>query len=239
MQFAVFVGDLLGPVVQRIGTRPLADDSNTIVELRPRVLAMLAQYAKDEAARAVVANTVRQYLAGKMPMSATVDVALRTLPAWSGADLLATYRERIAGESSPAVRRSLVRGLAAFEDPEVVKELLDYVLHGEVLRAGEISVVLAGLFAVDENNVMLVDWAMQHDDELRALLSDGELVNIPGQLMLCSAENIKAISDFYLAPERFVSGIEGEITEEAAEKRSCAAFRAREIESVREFLKAA
>jgi alanyl aminopeptidase len=238
-QFAVFVGDLLGPVVQRIGTRPLPDDSNTVVELRPRVLALLAQYAEDEPARAVVANTVKQYLAGAAPMSATVDVALRTLPAWSGPDLLATYRERIARESSPAVRRSLVRGLAAFEEPEVVEELLDYVLHGEVLRAGEISVVLAGLFAVDENNVMLVDWAMQHDAELRALLSDGELANIPGQLMLCSAENVKAISDFYLAPERFVSGIEGEIAEEAAEKRSCAAFRAREIESVREFLKAA
>jgi hypothetical protein len=129
-----------------------------------------------------------------------------------------------------------VQGLGAFRDPEVVTEVLDFALNAEVLRPGEISMVLAGLFAAEELNAMLLEWAMQHDAELRALLPEGEMVRFPGQLMLCSAENVAVISDFYLAPERLVGGIENEIAAEAVEKRSCAAFRARETASVREFL---
>jgi len=235
-QFAAFTDDLLSPVLQRIGPAPLPEDSNAVEDLRPQVLAVLALYAENEVAREAVADTVEQYLAGDQPMSDTVDVALRTLPRWSGGELFAVYLERIAASQSPAVRRSFVRGLGAFRDEEVVADVLDYALQDDALRAGEISVVLSRLFAANELNPMLVDWAMEKDSELRALLPEGRMVQFPGQLMLCSGENIKAISEFYLAPERLVGGIENEIAEETAEKRSCAAFRAREIDSVREYL---
>lgn len=237
--YATFVSKLLGPVVQRIGTSPLSDDSNAVTELRPRVLALLALEAEDEPARTAIETTVGRYLAGKEPMSTAVDIALRTLPGWHAGDLFDTYSERIAAAESPNVRRSFVRGLAAFRDPDTVQAILDYVVNGDELRPGEIAMVLAGLFVVEDLNALLVDWAMQHDSDLRTLLPDGELAQIPGRLMLCSAENVDAISDFYLAPERFVGGIENAVAEEASETRSCAAFRAREIDSVREFLEAA
>lgn len=235
-QFAEFIDLLLSPVLQQIGSTPMPEDSNAVENLRPQVLAQLALYAEDDAAREVVADTVKQYLAGDQPMSETVDVALRTLPRWSDAELYDLYRERIKAAQSPAVRRSFVRGLGAFRDEDVVTDVLEYVLDGDELRAGEISVVLSGLFAADELNPMLVDWAMENDTELRALLPEGRMVQFPGQLMLCSAENVETISEFYLAPERFVGGIDKEIAEETVEKQSCAAFRAREVDSVREYL---
>jgi alanyl aminopeptidase len=237
-EFADFTDELLSPVLQRIGTTTLSDDSSAVAELRPRVLALHALYAGDEASRQVVKATVDRYLSGAAPMSEAVDVALRTLPDWSGTELFAVYRERILEAQSPSVRRSFARGVGAFRDPKVVAEVLDYVLNSEELRSGEVAMVLADLFSADELNPMLLEWAMQHDAELRALLPEGELVQFPGRLMLCSAENVEIISDFYLAPERFVAGIKKEIAEEAAEKRSCAAFRAREIASVREFMSA-
>jgi alanyl aminopeptidase len=237
-QFAVFVDDLLSPVVQRIGTTPLPDDSNAMASLRPRILAYLAIYAENDAAREIVEDTVTAYLAGDTPMSESVERALRTLPRWSGEDLFETYKKRIAVEKSPGVRRTLVSSLAGFREPEVVNQVLDYVLNGDELRAGEVSQVLAVLFQAEAINTMLVDWAMQNDATLREMLTESEMVRMPGRLMLCSAENVAAISEFYLAPERFVGGIENEVAEEAAEKRSCAAFRAREIDSVREYLSA-
>jgi hypothetical protein len=83
---------------------------------------------------------------------------------------------------------------------------------------------------------MLLEWAMQHDADLRDLLSDGQMVSMPGRLMLCSTDNLDVIAEFYGAPERFVGGIEGELEEKIAENTACAAFRQREQASVREFL---
>ena len=83
---------------------------------------------------------------------------------------------------------------------------------------------------------MLLNWAMQHDAEMREILPASHMVDMPGRLMTCSTDTLQAISDFYSAPERFVAGIEGELAEEVAEKTQCAAFRQREIDSVREFL---
>jgi alanyl aminopeptidase len=235
-QFAVFINDMLGPVLDRIGSASVPGDSNAMEDLRPQVLLRLSVYGEDESARATVANTVEQFLDGEIPMSEAVNVALRSLPRWSGTELFASYRERIAESNSPAERRSFVRALGSFREPSVVREVLDYALEGEALRAGEVSTVLAGLFAAEINNAMLLEWAMQHDADLRDLLSDGQMVSMPGRLMLCSTDNLDVIAEFYAAPERFVGGIEGELEEKVAESTACAAFRQREQASVREFL---
>lgn len=234
--FAVFLGETFGPVLDRIGYSPLPEDSNAMQDLRPRLLLWLSVYGQDESARATVANTVEQFLAGEAPMSESVDVALRSLSRWSGTDLFAIYRARIVASNSPAERRSFVRTLGSFREPDVVSEVLDYVLEGNELRAGEVASVLAALFAAEENNALLLDWAMQNDAELRDMLADSQMVAMPGRLMTCSTDNLEVITEFYAAPERFVGGIEGELEEEAAEKTACAAFRQREQASVREFL---
>ncbi len=235
-QYAEFLRNMLGPVLARIGPSPIPGDSNSIEDLRPLVLLILSVYGEDESARAIVANTVEQFLDGEIPMSEAVSVALRSLSRWSGADLFASYRERIAESNSPSERRSFVMALGSFREPEVVSEVLDYVLDGEELRAGEIATVLGRLFAAEENNAMLLDWAMQHDADLRAVLADGQMLGVPDRLMTCSTENLDVIADFYGAPERFVGGIEAMLEEEVAEKTACAAFRQREQASVREFL---
>jgi alanyl aminopeptidase len=237
-QFADFLRDMFAPVLERIGSSPLPDDSNAVADLRPQILLWLSAYGQDADARAVISRTVERFLAGKIPMSESVDVALRSLPRWSDSELFEIYRDRVAKAGSPAERRSLVRGLGTFRRPEVVSEVLDYVLVGEELRAGEIAAVLAGLFAAEANNAMLLDWAMQHDAELRSMLSDGQMVGMPGRLMTCSTDKLEFIADFYAAPERFVGGIESEIEEKVGEKTAFAAFRQREQASVREYLSA-
>jgi alanyl aminopeptidase len=234
-QFADFLRDMFAPVLERIGSSPLPDDSNAIADLRPQILLWLSAFGQDANARAVISSTVEQFLAGEIPMSESVDVALRSLPRWSGRELFGIYRDRIAKASSPAERRSLVRALGTFREPEVVAEVLDFVLVGEELRAGEVATVLANLFAAEANNEMLLDWAMQKDVELRSMLSDGQMVGMPGRLMTCSTHNLDVIAEFYSAPDRFVGGIESEIEEEVAEKSACAAFRQREQASVREY----
>ena len=236
--YAKFVKTLLHPVLERIGTTPLATDSNAMEGLRPQVLLNLSVFGRDEEARAIVEKTVDQYLAGQIPLSASVQVALRSRSAWGGVELFDIYRDRIAVSKLPAERRALVRAIGSFRNPEVARKVLDYVLNGDVLRAGEIDIILGRVFAIEENNAMLLDWAMQNDAALRELIPEGRMAEMPGRLMMCSTDTLQEIADFYSAPERFVGGIEDEIAAEVAEKTACAAFRAREIDSVREFLNA-
>ena len=236
-QFTVFIHDMFGPVMDRIGYSPLPGDSNAMEDLRPQVLMWLSIYGQDEAAREVVADTVEQFLNGEAPMSGAVNVALRNLSRWSGTALFEIYRDRITESNSPSERRAFVRALGTFREPEVVNEVLNYVLTGEELRSGEVATLLADLFSAEEINAMLLEWAMQHDAALRELMADGEMVRMPGRLMICSTDTLAAISDFYSAPERFVAGIDGELEDEVAEKTACAAFRQREQASVREFLR--
>jgi hypothetical protein len=112
-QFAVYLREMFGPVLDSIGSSPLPGDSNALEDLRPQILLWLSVYGQDDNARAVIANTVEQYLAGETPISEAVDVALRSLPRWSGTELFAIYRERIAALESPAERRSFVVALGS------------------------------------------------------------------------------------------------------------------------------
>jgi hypothetical protein len=46
--------------------------------------------------------------------------------------------------------------VGTFREPEIVSEVLAYALEGEELGAGEVVTVLAGLFAAEEDNAMLL-----------------------------------------------------------------------------------
>ncbi len=235
--FAAFLREILTPTLDRIGTEAIAGEPESESSLRPRVLLWLADYGRDDQARAVVSTLTRQYLAGEIPQSNMVNVAIRTEARWGGPELFEVYRERFEAANSPGERRSFVRAIGSFRDPVAVEQVLDYILNG-ALGPNDVRTVLGRLLAWPDNNEMLLAWAMQHDTELRDIVSEGAMVNLPGQLMLCSTENLEMIREFYSAPERFVAGIEDELNEEVAEKIECANFRQREIDSVSAYLDA-
>jgi len=233
--FAEFLREILTPTLDRIGTETIPGERAATSEMRAQVLAWLASYEGHEQARAVISSVTQQYLAGEIPQSNMVDVALRTEARWGGAELLEIYRERLEMATSPGERRSFVRAIGSFRDPVAVEQVLDYIIDG-MLRPNEIRTVFARLSNWPDNNAMVLAWAMQHDAELRDIVSEGAMVNLPGQLMMCSTENLEAIRKFYSAPERIVAGIEDELKAEVAEKIECANFRQREIDSVSAYL---
>ncbi len=233
--FADFLRELLTPTFDRIGTEAVPGEPASVSSLRPQVLLWLADYGRDEQARAVISSMTQRYLAGEIPQSNLVNVAIRTEARWSGPELFEIYRERFEAASSPGERRSYVLAIGSFRDPVAVAQVLDYVLSGS-LQPNDVRTVLARMFDWTDNNAMLLKWAMQHDAELRDILSEGAMVNVPGQLMMCSTENLEMIREFYSAPERVVPGIEDELNEEVAEKTECANFRQREMDSVRAYL---
>lgn len=235
--FAAFLRDLLGPTLDRIGTETIPGEAADVTEMRAQVLLWLADYGQDERAIAVVSKVAEQYLAGDIPPSDLAAVSLRTAARWGDVETFNRYRDRleVVAESSPGERRNYVSAIGSFRDPAAVELVLDYVLSGE-LQPVDIRTIVARLVSWEDNNEMLLNWAMQNDAALRELVPSGAMVNLPGQLMRCSTENAEVLRDFYSAPERFVAGIESELDEEIAENVECAAFRQRELESISNYL---
>jgi len=236
--FAEYVRDLLAPTRERIGTEPLPDDSPAMAALRPQVLLWLADYGRDEAARSVTADWALRYLAGEIPLSEQVAVALRAEAGRGDQQLFDTLRERFEAETTPGPRRAYIHAIGSFRDPEIVAQVLDYVLEGP-LRANDIGTAFSRLAGWTDNNAMLLEWLMEHDAELRERLPAGTMVRVPDAMTVCSPENLPTIKEFYGAPERAVPGIENELRDSEAEVMECWELRQRELASVSGYLQGA
>ena len=235
--FAIFLRELLSPTLARIGTATIPGEDSAVTELRAQVLLWLADYGRDETARAVITSLADRYVAGSISASDLAAVALRTAARWGTTETFKAYRERFEPllQTSPNDRRNYVRAIGSFRDPAVVQQVLDYVLSGK-LQPVDISTVLQRLSGWEDNLPMLLDWAMQNDARLRELLPGGSMADAPAMLSGCSTDNLDTIAGFYGAEERFVAGIDGEIKEARGTASECAALRQRELQSVRVFL---
>ena len=235
--FAAFVRALLRPTLDRIGTATIPGENSDVTEMRAQVLLWLADYGRDPAARGVLSALAGQYVADSIAPSDLAAVALRTAARWGTSDTFRQYRQRFEPvlATSPGDRRNYVRAIGSFRDPEVVQQVLDYVLSGK-LQAVDISTVLARLSGWEDNLPLLLDWSIENDAVLRKLLPENSMANAPAMLAGCSTANLDTIAAFYGAEERFVAGIAGEITDAAAKATECAALRQREQESVRNYL---
>jgi alanyl aminopeptidase len=235
--FAGFLRELLSPTLARIGTDSVPGEDSAVTELRAQVLLWLADYGRDQAARALITSLADQYVAGDIPATDLAAVALRTAARWGTSETFEAYRERFEPllETSPGDRRNFVRAIGSFRDPEVVQQVLDYALSGK-LQPVDISTVLARLAGWEDNLPLLLDWAMENDARLRERLPGGSMADAPAMLCGCSTDNLETIAGFYGAKERFVAGIDGEIEAALANARECATLRQRELDSVRSFL---
>jgi alanyl aminopeptidase len=233
--FAVFVNAVLSPVLDRIGTDPIPGENPALASLRPQVLLRAAHYGRNETAQEVTADYTQRYLAGEIPASEHVSVAMRTQARIGDLELFEQYREAFEAATSPNDRRRYSMAIGSFRDPDVVAEVLNYSLEGP-LQTIELTEVVRRLTGAEDNHQQLLEWAMANDANLRERLPEGSMVRIPDALTRCSTEHLPVLLEFYGAPERAVSGIESELKDAEAEVLECAAFRQREIESVRRYL---
>ena len=233
--FAQYVRNLLTPTLQRIGMDPLPDDRPELASLRPQIMLWLADYGRDERARSVTAELTERYLAGEIALTNRVSVALRAEARRGDQALFETLRERFEAETTPGVRRSYIQAIGSFRDPEIVAQVLDYLLQGP-LRPNDIGTAFVRLTGWTDNHTMLLDWLMENDAILRERLPAGTMARIPDTVTVCSPANLPTIRAFYGAPERAVPGIEDELKDSEAEVMECWELQQRESDSVSRYL---
>ena len=233
--FAGYVRDVLTPTLQRIGTESLPDDGPELASLRPQIMLWLADYGRDPAARAVTADLTKRYLAGEIQLSDYVSVALRAEARRGDQALFEALRERFEATTAPGARQSYLNAIGSFRDPEIVAQVLDYLLEGP-FRPNDIGTAFYRLTGWTDNNTMLLGWLMDNDEVLRERLPAGVMARIPDALTVCSPDILPTIKAFYGDPERAVPGIENELRDAEAEVMECWELRQRELESVKRYL---
>jgi aminopeptidase N len=237
-EFASYVQAVLKPTFDRIGAQAIPDESVAQGSVRPDVLIWLAVDGQDEAAQAITAELTRAYLADEIPASGIVTNALKAEAYYSDQELFDQILARLESAKSPGDVQRYISVLGSFRDPEIVEQVLNYMLTGKVqpVDMGTLARLLA---MYPDNRELLLEWFMNHDAELRELVPAegmGLMVRIPDMLGVCSPDIVPTIIEFYGAPERSNSRMDQELKDVEAEVMECWELQQREIGSVGGYL---
>jgi alanyl aminopeptidase len=226
---------VLGPVLERIGFEPRAEEDAAVTTLRPTLLAQLGQ-AGDRKTLEFAHAAATRFVENPSTVHPSIATAVLRLNATKGdAALFEEYQKRFESSATPAERSRFLGALGGFRDPALRARALDYSLTGP-LRPNEI-LMLAGAYAFDsEARDAVLDWLMKNHDEVRKRIPPvalGWLGYFGGG---CEEERLQKAREFFSAPERRAPAITKEMNEVEEAVKECIALRRREGTAVAEYL---
>ena len=234
-RFAEYVRRTLGPMLDRVGLTPQANESHTVASLRPDLVGWLAD-AEDPRIWAFVREQLPKYLQDPNAVDPSLASTLVGLGARNGDEaLFEEYRKRFENASTPAERSRFLAGMRQFDNPAIKKRAREYALTGPV-RPTELFTLVGGTDnAADRDD--LFQWVTANYDALMKKLPPtftGSMSFIAGG---CEPERVERMRQFFA--EKKVAGTERSMARVAEQVNDCAALRARELESVTRYLAAA
>ena len=175
--FGAYTQRLLAAHLERIGIDPQPNEAVSTRLLRPSLISALASMAKEDAIFERARSVTQQFL--KEPGSVSPETLGMFLPiaARNGdAALWTQLVARVPEASSPAVRNILVRSLANFEDPGLLRRSLDTVLDG-TLRTQDYRTLAGSVRRVARPTAW--QWLTEHYDQLVQKLGTKTALRLP------------------------------------------------------------
>jgi len=193
---AAYVQRVLGPHLDRIGLVPPAAEPAEATLLRARLIPILADLGRDEAVRARARNVAEAFLAGDRTADGeTLRVLLPVASRDAGPLHWERLRLALEASESPALRQTLVRALASFEDPALVERTLGLVLDG-TLRASDWGAALGAVRRPVRPAAWR--WITRHHDALVERLGPMRAARLPQVAStFCSRERHEAVAAFF------------------------------------------
>ena len=195
--FATFVRQTLSGRYEQVGIRSRADDSETTVQLRPRLVRFLGQFGADEALLADAADLVEQYFdsPASVPSGLALE-AMRVTALHDGGERYDQYVKAYLGTDS-AVQKSNILAAMYFDDPEVVIRQLEFSLSEEV-QAGDSLLALSFFTYVLDDHALLYEWL---DGNLDRVLAKAPAMYQPVLPQVlggsCDQHNLDLLMDFF------------------------------------------
>jgi alanyl aminopeptidase len=234
-RYLAYLRQNIRPVLQRIGYEKQPGENDPVSQLRPVLLGWLVD-AGDAETLAWAAKTGRAYLADPTTVDpAVAGVALNAMAMTGDAALFETFRKNFEAARTQSERNRYLGALAAFEDPALQQQALDYSLTGP-LRPNELLTVASSLGNSPEGRDRAYAWFTTHYDEIARRLPPLFLPRLTFFARGCEPERVAAARKFFADPGHNVEATAGALEKVSEQVNDCAALRLREGENVERFL---
>lgn len=231
--FARFVDSAMSERLADIGTRSRRDDSEAVLQMRPRLLRMLGEYGADPTARDAANRIARQFVDD--PSAVDVDLAreaLRVSAMYDDGEMYDGYIDAYR-KAENAAQRSVVLQSIYFDDPEVIADHLDFSLGDEV-ASGDAATGLGLYAAVLDDNSPVYAWLEDNLDAFKAKIPSYYHPVLPQVLGGgCSEASLSRLEGFFADRGDAYASSLGKAVEAAS---ACIERRNRHLEDLERFL---
>ncbi len=205
--FAGYTRRLLAAHLERLGIEPQPNEAVSARLLRPSLISALASMAKADPIFERARSVTQQFL--KEPGRVSPETLGMFLPiaAQNGDEALWTQLVAMVPQaSSPAVRNILVRSLASFEDPSLLRRSLDAVLDG-TLRTQDYRTLAGSVRRVVRPTAW--QWLTEYYDQLVQKLGTKTALGLPRMASgFCSQEQLIEVKAFFAEHKGVPEGTE-------------------------------
>ena len=195
--FARFVDAELGERFADIGLDTRADDSETVLQLRPRLVRLLGQYGSDRSMHAAVAEKAALYLRSPEAIDSNLALELLRVTAMNDSGkLFDDYVDAYLNSSDTGQRTNIMRAIY-FQDPDVIRRALDFSISDAVM-AGDTALVLRFYAALLNDQALLYDWLEKNLDAFEEKIPANNIPELPSRVMgRCTNKNLALMQAFF------------------------------------------
>jgi alanyl aminopeptidase len=233
---ARWIGRLLWPALERIGTAPRPGEPAAVADLRPTLLRWLGAVAARPEVVAWARETAERVLAAPASVDGELaEAALAVAAAHGDAALFARVLEHFERSATPQERSLFLGALGAFDDPALADRALAYTLEGK-LRPQELRTIPVGLRSRPRHEQRVFEWSLRNYPAVAGRIPPAFMIYMPYYAGGCSRERLDRAVAFYSQPEHAPPGTAGELAKVAEGVEACLRMRQRGAAAVRAFL---
>ena len=197
-RFARFIDQALAERFREVGTDQRADDSEALIQMRPRLMRVLGEYGSDENVRGTAEALTDAYLAS--PDAVESDLAREALRITALNDDGGRYDDYQAAylESASQDQRTTILSSIYFANPKVVARHLDFSISADV-AAGDAPFALNFYSGILDDHAPLYRWLDANLDAFLAKIPSYYHPLVP-QIVggsACSGANLELLEEFF------------------------------------------
>lgn len=196
-QFRAFIDAALTERFAEVGAVTRADDSEALLQMRPRLMRVLGEFGSDPAVRTAAQELADAYLAD--PASVDDNLALEALRITAMNDdggRYPLYRDTYL-ESGSANQKTNILAAIYFENPDVIHEHLDFSISDDV-AAGDAVLGVNLYSAILDDRRIVFDWVDENEEAFLAKMPGYYGALLPQILGGgCSREDLEMLNAFF------------------------------------------
>ncbi len=231
--FARLVDEKLSDRFREVGPETRPGDSQTLIQMRPRLLRVLGEYGSDTNVRAAAVVIAERYL--ESPESVGGDLGREALRVLALNDDGARYEQYVETylQSDSEDQKSKILGSIYFASGNVIQKHLDFSISAAV-PAGDAPKGIVAYAGLLESHASLYKWLEANLDAYEAKITADYRPRLP-QFMAgkCSDENLALMQKFFADRGEVYAVSLGKAVEKM---RTCIGLRQRESAAMLEFL---